>query len=239
MCKRVFLFASFILLVAAAPSVLANPIGVFDFSQDIGTPGDPWTIGFTTIVDNAYIITAGGSDIWDNADHFHYAYKEVAGDVRLSFHPEWHLGNKNDWAKIGAMIREDTSAGSVHYSAATRRGGGDAKEQSKVDNYVGLQFRPVKDGGSTGLDWWGKPVDKIAIQRLNVEGVDVVQALVDEGTGAGWELVGTQLVSLPETVMVGASVTSHQNDNDPTVQARLTDVVYDFAPELVGIPTVL
>ena len=237
MCKRLCLLASFVLLLVGAP-VLANPVGVFDFSQDVGTPGDPWAIGSTLAVGNGeYIVTAGGSDIWGNADHFHYAYNQVEGNVRFSLHPEWHLGNQNDWAKIGAMIRVSNDADSVQYSTATRRGGGDAKEQSAVGPYVGMQARSATGAGSYNVaEIWDYAVpDKVAIQRITSGAYQVVQALVDFGGGSGWENVGIQYVpDLPDRVLLGAAVTSHKNNNNQIAQARLTDVLYDYDPGLIG-----
>ena len=40
MCKRMFLLASFALLLLCAPGAFAAAVGVFDFTMDIGNGGD-------------------------------------------------------------------------------------------------------------------------------------------------------------------------------------------------------
>jgi len=237
MCKRLFI-VSFILLLVGAPSVFGAPIGVFNESEDVGTPGNPGGIGGTRyIATNEYLILAGGSDIWDSADHFHYAYNQVSGNVRFEMSPAWDIGGTNDWAKIEAMLRVNTTAGSVHYSTATRRGGNDSPDYVPVDTYVGLQWRPVADAGSSGIDWWpGVVPEKIAIQRVVSGDYKLVQSLVVLPGNPDWQVVSNQVVpGLPDQLLAGAAVTSHSNNW--LVQARVGNVAYTQNPAIVGAKT--
>lgn len=233
MCKRLFLLASLILVLAGAPSVFGEPIGVFNFSQDVGTPGNPSGTGGTRYVaTNEYLILAGGSDIWEQADHFHYAYNEVSGNVRFELSPGWDLGGGNDWAKIETMLRANIGAGSVTYATATRRGNTDPANKM-VDSWVGLQARSVENDWMWGAGDRGGQPSKIAIQRVVDNGYQLVQSLVDYGGGTGWEVVSTQFVpSLPDALLMGAAVTSH--DNYWLAQARVGNVAYTQNPGLVG-----
>jgi len=234
MCKRLFVL---VLLLVAVPSLFGEPIGVFNFSDDVGNPGG---IGGTRYVaTNEYLILAGGSDIWGSADQFHYAYNKVSGNVRFELSPAWDIGGGSDWAKIETMLRVNLGAGSVAYATAARRGGNTDPANKVVDQYVELQARSVENNGMWGASAkWGQGVpDKIAIQRVVSNGYQLVQALVDFGGGAGWELVNTQYVpSLPDQLLLGAAVTSH--DNYWLVQARVGEVAYTQNPDLVGITTI-
>jgi hypothetical protein len=236
MCKRLFLLASFILLLVGAPSVFGEPIGVFNFSDDVGTPGNPSGTGGTRYVaTNEYLILAGGSDIWDNADHFHYAYNQVSGNVRFELSPAWDLGGGNDWAKIETMLRVNTGAGSVTYATATRRGNTDPANKM-VDAWVGLQARSVENDWMWGAGDRGGQPSKIAIQRVVSGDYQLVQSLVDYGGGSGWETVSNQVVpGLPDQLLMGAAVTSH--DNYWLVQARVGNVAYTQNPDVVGAKT--
>ncbi|MCU0914785.1 MAG: discoidin domain-containing protein [Planctomycetes bacterium] len=64
-------------------------------------------------VDNAGTITmsAGGHDIWDNADDFRLAHKTLNGNGSVVVRVE-SLVNTNAWAKAGVMIRQSLDADS-------------------------------------------------------------------------------------------------------------------------------
>lgn len=219
MCKRLLIVAS--VMFMTAPAFAA--VGVFDFNVDIGNPegiGNTQYIGI-----DRYLITGGGGDIWGNADQFHYAYNEVgSADIRLSMKPSWQADGDNDWSKNEVMLRESLAAGSIHYSTATRGGGNNGP--GYLGDSVFSQRRMATDGGSGGTDWWGAIPDTLGVQRINSNGYTVVQSLVDQGTGNGWEVVhqdafATQFAG---DLLAGVAVTSHQNNN--LVQAWADDVQY-------------
>ena len=237
MFKRFLLMAA-VLLIAAAPNAFAG-VGIFDFTADIGNPE---AIGSTQLVwddfADRYLITAGGGDIWGNSDQFHFAYNEVgSGDIRLSMKPSWQADGDNDWSKNEVMLRDSLAAGSMHYSTATRGGGGNTAP-GWIGDSVFTQRRESTGGGSNGpADWWGAIPNKLGVQRVTVGSYQVVQSLVDQGGGAGWEVLNTSFQpGLNGDILAGVAVTSHQNNN--AVQAWADDVVYDRNPSLIGNPFV-
>ena len=66
--------------------------------------GNPTIAGSTTTSGATYTIRAAGSDIWNNADQFHFAYRVVSGDLDVSVRVA-SLTNTDAWAKAGVMIR--------------------------------------------------------------------------------------------------------------------------------------
>ena len=58
-----------------------------------------------------YTMTASGTDIWNTADEFHYAFKQLNGVGSITARIE-SVENTNPWAKAGVMIRETLDAGS-------------------------------------------------------------------------------------------------------------------------------
>ena len=231
MFKRLLLMAS-ILLVAGAPNVLAN-VGIFDSTDTIGTGG----FGVTTNIGDSYEIIAGGSDIWGTADSFHYAYNEVTGDVRFELSGGWEAAN-NYWAKIETMLRVDTSQGSAFYGTATRRDNVNT-EPAGVQPWgawVGTQIRDVANANAWGGVEWGADhgtPEKIGIQKVTSNGWQFVQTMVDYGTGAGWELLDTRQSSLPDTILVGAAVTSHETQG--LARAVISDVAYTANPDMMPV----
>jgi hypothetical protein len=231
MCKRVNLLV-LVALLACVPAF--GNVGVFDYTQDVGAVGG---YGVTTTVagTGAYEIIAGGSDIWGTADQFHYAYNQVSGNVRFELSPAWEVA-PDYWGKIEAMLRVNTSAGSEFYATGTRRGDVDTTvvPPAPVDAWVGLQARSAQDAGAWGgNEWGGATPSKIAIQRVVLSGYQLVQCLVDYGTGSGWEALDTRVVpGLPDELLMGAAVTSHNNSG--LARAVISDVAYTQDPEFVG-----
>lgn len=221
MCKKLFLLTLLISLLTGVSS-FADPVGIFEDAVNIGD--DPG-IG-STLYDadtDVYLITASGHDVWDSADDFHYAYNTVNGDVRLSADFEWVVSH-NDWAKYGVMLRETLDAGSIHRFMAERG----------LADYAGAQGRPSTNGGSSEMGTaWTSGVQALAIQRVTVEGLTVIEGLAD--FGSGWESRYIELVldgSLQGEILAGVASTSH--DNNIMSQCRAWNVVYEENPSLVG-----
>lgn len=221
MCKRLFLLTLLISLLTGVSS-LADPVGIFEDAVNIGD--DPG-VG-STLYDAAadeYLITASGHDVWDGADDFHYAYNTVDGDVRLSASFDWVVAS-NGWAKYGVMLRETLDAGSIHRFMSDR----------KDKDYAGAQGRRQTNGGSSEMGTaWTSGAQALAIQRVTVEGLTVIEGLAD--FGSGWESRHIELVlggSLQGEILAGVASSSH--DNTHMAQCRAWNVVYEENPSLVG-----
>ncbi|HCO93134.1 MAG TPA: hypothetical protein DIU00_04150 [Phycisphaerales bacterium] len=77
-----------------------------------------WFRGFPTSVGSfaegpvgTYTMTAAGADIWNEADEFHYAFKQLTGVGSIITKVE-SVDNTDPWAKAGVMIRETLDPGS-------------------------------------------------------------------------------------------------------------------------------
>jgi len=74
--------------------------------------GNPGSVGsFTEGPVGTYTLTASGTDIWGQADEFHFAYKTLTGPGTIVVRVE-SVENTNAWAKAGVMIRETLDPGS-------------------------------------------------------------------------------------------------------------------------------
>jgi hypothetical protein len=228
MYKRLFVLTPLIALLIGVSS-FAEPVGIFENAQDVGAPpgiGSTIYEGFVWKGDaltEQYLITAGGHDIWDASDDFHYAYNTVTGDIRVSANFNW-VARSNDWAKYGVMLRESATGPSVHYSMLDR----------KAQDYAGLQGRTATGGGSSEFGTaWTAGAKALAVQRVTVGGLTFVEGLADFGDGQGWKSRAVRLVfGLPDELLAGVCVTSH--DNTQLGQARAWNVAYEANPSLVG-----
>jgi uncharacterized repeat protein (TIGR01451 family) len=97
----------------ALPANIVVPVVVVPLeASDIGIPGDPLEPG-STFVCNAtnYDTVAGGSDIWNTRDGFHYLYETREGNfdarVRIA-----RLDLKNQYTFAGLVVRENLTPGS-------------------------------------------------------------------------------------------------------------------------------
>ena len=90
----------------------------FDATQDWTTNGADTVslyfrgrpVAFADNGNNAFTISASGTDIWNNADQFRFAYKQLSGNGSITARVD-SIGNTNVWAKAAVMIRETLDAG--------------------------------------------------------------------------------------------------------------------------------
>ncbi len=125
MSTRHFATAAWVALaLASTPLVARAPIGIFTDSGDVGTPA---TLGKgAASFDEArkvYRISGGGENMWATADHFHYVWKKMSGDVSLDATFQFvgsqpATGTPNAHRKAVLVIRQTLDADSVYADAA-------------------------------------------------------------------------------------------------------------------------
>ena len=212
-------------------SAFATPIGVFDYADDVGR-ADGKCVGYGItqyVAADEYRITASGADIWGNQDGFHLAYKQMTGDVRLTMKGEFIMA-PDGWTKMGPMIRNGTpgniASDAVNYLMLTRRG----------YDRVTLQERATAGGGSGKiLEIKNQAPVALGIQRVTSGAYTVIQGLAD--FGSGWQPHGLKInPAIDDEALFGVALTAHKNGvNDGMAQAKITDVVYDTSPSLLGV----
>lgn len=82
-----------------------------------------------------YIVTGGGANMWANADAFHFVWREVSGDVRLSSSVRILGAGGDPHRKAGWMIRETLDADSPYVDVVVHG-----------DGLTSLQYRETKGG---------------------------------------------------------------------------------------------
>jgi regulation of enolase protein 1 (concanavalin A-like superfamily) len=162
-------------------------------SCDVGDAAIP---GSSTSANGKFIMTASGSDIWNNADGFRYAYQYVDGDCEMYTRIE-SLEGTHEWTKAGIMIRESLRGNArTAYVCVTTRNGATYHRRS------GTSY--AMEGGNSNQEikapYWVK---------LTRKGDSLSFDLSPDGRN--WSNLGAFDVSMPDRLYIGFAVTSHDN----------------------------
>ncbi len=152
--------------------------------------------GFVDKGNNAYTLSASGTDIWGNADQFRFVFKQLTGNGSMTLRVD-SIGNTNVWAKAGPMIRETLDAGSKNAFVAVTPGSGVAFQWRNTINAAAANT----NGQTTGLKapYW---------VRITRTGNTFKAERSADGTT--WVQQGTeQNIAMTAAVYVGMAVTSH------------------------------
>ena len=179
--------------------------------------GSPQLAGRTTQVAKGWDVVAGGIDIWEKSDQFHFVCKRISGDfdiaVRVEAFKPAHL-----YSKAGLMIRQTQDAGSPHVMFFV------FAENAPRNNNLGayeMQFRAAVGADCQAIYPAAKPPAPPDFPAaypnswLRVERKASLFSAFASTDGKSWRLYGVLTLALPPTLYVGPALTSH----DPKVAA--------------------
>lgn len=202
-----------------AADVRAQSLGVFTEHSDVGTPS---TIGPGSATYDAatktYTIGGGGENMWAAADHFHYVWKKVSGDVTLeatlgfvSSNPA--TGTPDAHRKACLVIRQTLDADSVYADAAAHG-----------DGLTSLQWRDSQGGVTHEVQ-----TNVVGPKRLRIEkrGSYVSMSIAGAGDALG-PAGGSARVEFTGDFYIGLGVSAHNTGRIET--AAFSDVA-------LGTPT--
>ena len=148
-----------------------------------------------------------GHDIWGTSDDFGYIYTPWSGDgtitVRLN-----DLRAADPWSKAGVMFRESLAPGSKHAFAFSSQ----SFEFGAVSNGLAEQFRPATNGPSAsgGSDPGQPPIfDQAKPLWIRLTRAGNVFTSSVSYDGVTFTSLGTATVAMPDSILVGLAVTSH------------------------------
>jgi len=160
--------------------------------RDIGKVGPVGDAGF---LNGQFNLIASGTDIWESADAFHYAYASLAGDGEIIARVV-SMQFTDPWAKAGVMFRESLAPGSRHALMAVTAGGGSA-----------FQWRPTADNISRNTDG---PANSVPFWvKLSRAGDDFTGYVSPDGTD--WHRVDSITIPMNKTIYVGLALSAHNN----------------------------
>jgi len=151
---------------------------------------------FLEAADGSIIMNAIGTDIWNNADEFRYAYKSLSGNGSMVVRVD-SIVPSDPWAKAGIMIRESLAPGSTHAFVCVPAG-----------NSISFQRRPVVDAASASTDTTGLAAP-YWVKLTRTGDVFTAQTSPDGATWTDITVSPALQIAMPTNVYIGLAVTSH------------------------------
>ena len=185
--------------------------------------GSPQLSGSARPLDGGWELIAGGADIWETSDQFHFVCKQFSADfdvaVRVESFMPAHL-----YSKAGLMIRETLEGDSPHLLFLVF-----ATNEPRNNNLGAyeMQFRAVAGGECQAIYPVARPPAPPEFPaaypnswlRVRRRG-DRFSAFASTD-GITWKLYGEHDLALARTVKVGPALTSHNPDD--TAKALFRD----------------
>ena len=118
-----------LIAICFSPPDRGADLGLFSDHSDVGKPS---TIGAGSLAFDAekktYTITGGGENMWAAADHFHFVYTKMTGDITLSANIDFvgtnpATGKPDNHRKAALMIRQSLDSDAVYADAAAHGDG--------------------------------------------------------------------------------------------------------------------
>jgi uncharacterized repeat protein (TIGR03806 family) len=159
---------------------------------DIGNVG---VSGEASYLNGLFNLIASGSDIWEDADSFHYASRTLNGDGQIVAHIN-SLQYTDPWAKAGVMFRENTSSGSRYAMMAVT-----------AHNRSVFQWRPTADQGTHNTDGAAEVI--ASWMRLTRKGDTFTGEISVDGKN--WQTVDQTTIPMKKTIYVGLALSGHNN----------------------------
>jgi len=150
--------------------------------------------GFAEAPAGTCTVTGSGVDIWDIADQFHFAFKEISGAVKIIAKVD-SISETDPFAKAGVMIRDTLDAGST-YAAVL------------VTPQNGVRFQYRNAAGAVTDRQFAEGITAPQWVRLERTTGGLIRAYYS-ADGTTWERFGLIQVAMSTPVYAGLAVTSH------------------------------
>jgi len=195
-CRHAFVVA--VLLTAVCWNTFApaqarpDVIGLFETQSDVGENPRAGSAAFDA-ASGEYRITGGGANLWGPADAFHFVWKRMTGNFRLTADVRVIGAGKEEHRKALLMVRQSLDANSSYADVALHG-----------DGLTSLQFRPVAGAETSEVRSSVNGPTRIRIERRGA------QFLMSVGKDGMWFTSATPAtVGLDGPVYIGLGVCSH------------------------------
>ena len=166
------------------------PVGSLPAEWAASDIGDVGLSGNATAANDVFTLRGAGDDVWNTADAFHYAWRTLRGNGAMTARVASFDG-VDPWSKAGIMIRGSLAPDAAHAFLMLTTANGAAFQRRTS---IGAVTTHTAVASHTWL-------------RLERAG-NLVTASVSSD-GVTWAIVAHDIVELPEDVLVGLAVTSH------------------------------
>jgi TolB protein len=178
----------------AAESSVGN-LGLFSSQADVGACARPGSAQFEA-ASQTYTVAGGGENMWFTNDAFHFVWKQVSGDVRLSAGIEFVGSGGNAHRKACLLVRQSLSSESAYADAALHG-----------DGLTSLQYREA-DGERT----YEIQANLKAPRFLRIDKMGGYVSMSVSADGQTWKPAGGSFrLALRDPFYVGLGVCAHEN----------------------------
>ena len=178
--------------------VNAKAVGIFEGHGDVGEVGAEYAGKVEYDAGKGtYTITGGGENIWFGKDAFHFAWKQVSGDVTLTADVAFLGEGKNPHRKAVLMVRQSLDGDAAYADIAVHGVG-----------MTSIQFRDEKGGLTHEVQ-----ASLNAPRRVRIVKRGNYFTMWVAGEDGKFALAGASpAVALKEPFYVGIGVCSHEKD---------------------------
>ncbi len=161
-----------------------------------GVPGP-----FAELASGKIVMGAAGADIWNAADEFRFACKQLSGNGSMVAYVE-SVANTDPWAKAGVMIRETLDAGSAFAAVYATPGNGCRYQGRLAADEAAVSDSSVATAEQMAMTtpYWVK------IERVGNDFNGYYSTDGQNWTSMSWN---PQTIAMGADVYVGLAVTSH------------------------------
>ena len=190
-----------ILLVAATLAVVssASPrggqLGVFDAHGDVGSPKLAGSATYNA-ASQEYALRAGGANVWDRRDEFHFAWTRIRGDFILQARVELLGKGVDPHRKAGLVVRASLNAESPCVDGVVHG-----------DGLTSLQFRRTPGAITEEIQSGITGADVIQLERKGA-----VYTFSAARFGDPYSVTRISDLVLPDDAYVGLLLCSHNPD---------------------------
>ena len=168
-------------------------------SSDIGNVARP---GSFSCSGKSLVMKASGTDIWNTADGFRFAYQYVHGDCELIARID-SLTGSNEWAKGGLMVRESLRSSSKMATVCLTTGHGACVQHRVATSNEAEGFDPI-----AGI----KPPYWLKLKRTGDSCIYNISA-----DGKEWKRIAALNLPMTDNYYIGFALSSHNNSETGTV----------------------
>jgi autotransporter-associated beta strand protein len=202
-------------------------------TQPVVNPSTPGSA--TLVADDTLTIVAGGTDIWDSADGFHFAYGARTGNFDVVVRVE-SLVPRNPFAKAGLMVRENLTGGSRNLTAVVAPPAVPALDGSGTGANRYEANRRDAQNGVTAAWSSSNPTPAYPNAWVRLRRVGDTFFAYSSSDGVNWVQYATTTTVYPATVLVGIATTSHNNNFGQTTTAIYHGYDSLFPPVITDQP---
>jgi len=198
---------SFSLSAGVSAAQSASPLGLFQNHADIGTVLHAGSAQFDA-AHGAYTLTGSGENIWFTGDDFHFAWKQVTGDVALAADIAFPEPGGNPHRKAVLMIRQSLDADSSYADVALHGVG-----------LTSLQYRDAKGAVTHEIQSNLSAPHRLRIEKRG----DFIYLYLAPAAGAPLSTSGASIkIPIQGAFYIGVGVCAH--DKDAVEKAVFTNV---------------